>query len=35
MLNKEEMSAEMMEGGADLEVILAAAKGLYPGKVIL
>jgi proteasome accessory factor A len=35
MLNKEEMSAEMMEGGADLEEILAAAKGLYPEKVTL
>ena len=35
MLNKEEMSAEMMEEGADLEGILAAAKGLYPEKVIL
>ena len=34
MLNKDEMSDEMMEG-ADLEVILAAAKGLYPEKVIL
>jgi len=34
MLNKDEMSDEMMEG-ADLEVILAAAKGLYPEKVSL
>jgi hypothetical protein len=34
MLNKDEMSDELMEG-ADLEVILAAAKGLYPEKVIL
>ncbi|MHC1600063.1 MAG: proteasome accessory factor PafA2 family protein [Candidatus Methanospirareceae archaeon] len=34
MLNKEEMSDEMM-ADADLEGILAAAKGLYPEKVIL
>jgi len=34
MLNKDEMSDEMM-AGADLEMILAAAKGLYPEKVIL
>ncbi len=34
MLNKEETSDEMMDG-ADLEEILAAAKGLYPGKVTL
>jgi hypothetical protein len=34
MLNKDEMSDEMMEG-AGLEEILAATKGLYPEKVIL
>ncbi|MHC1610844.1 MAG: proteasome accessory factor PafA2 family protein [Candidatus Methanospirareceae archaeon] len=34
MLNKDEMEDEMM-AGADLEVILEAAKGLYPEKVIL